>query len=78
MTIALKSPTLWLTLIIIQVRINATNQASQLSKYRKVKAKVIVIKNAVKKTCPKLVFFALLKKLNAMLKKIAIINRTIK
>lgn len=77
-TIALKNPTLWLTLIITHVKINDNNHASHPPKNRKTKANVTVIKNAVKKTRPKSVFLALLKKPKANFKKIAIINRTIK
>lgn len=56
----------------------ATNQATKPPKNKKTKAKVTVIKNAVKKTLPKLVFLALLKKPKASFKKIAITNRTMR
>lgn len=77
-TIALRNPTLWLTLIITHVKINVTNHASHPPKNKNTKANVTVIKNAVKKTLPKLVCFALLKKPKASFKKIAIINRTMR
>lgn len=78
MTIALKNPTLWLALIITHIKINVSNHASHPPKNRKTKAYVKVIKNAVRKTRPKSVFLALLKKPKAIFKKIAIIKRTIR
>ena len=76
--IAPKNPVLCRALINNQATIKTIIQATTPPRNKNVSAYTIVITKAVKNTDPNSVCLALLKKLNAILRKIAIIIRKIK